>query len=448
MSKKKKKKPSQQRSNAPKPTVRLSQCMIVKNEEKNIERALAWAEDIAYEQIVVDTGSTDRTVELAEKMGAKVYHFEWINDFAAAKNYAMDLAKGDWIAILDADEYMSKEDARELYTILKKIQNDPVASKKCDAVQCPFVNLDDLGNVNSVINHQRVFRNRPDLRFAGRIHEVIQLRNSFIEAPNIRIIHTGYTKASYKETNKTERNLELLRKEHENDPDDPDIMFYLADSITNIGSKEALEEAEALFHKALTGTRKPKNTHTKQLAYYFLIPQYLKDEAKKDEALRICNDAIENLPAFIDFYYYRAVINNKNGNYKAAQEDLEKCEQMLLSKVSTPTTRVLIPSPLLLYYQLLLSAKGQNDENGISRNSEIVKMMLRESKEQADIIGLYIRTLLQDGAANEQVLSELSDIYDLNNPKDMLFIARSAKEGGAVEFTRNIMKITGQMLNE
>ena len=82
MSKKKSKKRNPQ---AAQPAVRLSQCMIVKNEERNIERALGWAKDVAFEQIVVDTGSTDRTVELAEKMGAKVYHFEWIKDFGAAR---------------------------------------------------------------------------------------------------------------------------------------------------------------------------------------------------------------------------------------------------------------------------------------------------------------------------------------------------------------------------
>ena len=421
--------------------------MIVKNEEKNIERALTWAKDIAYEQIVVDTGSTDRTVELAEKMGAKVHHFEWINDFAAAKNYAMDLAKGDWIAILDADEYMSQEDAKKLYVILKKIQNDSGASEKCDAVQCTFVNLDDRGNVMSIISHQRVFRNRPDLRFTGKIHEVIKLKNGYLEAPNIRILHTGYTQASYKETNKKDRNLKLLRKEHKDDPENPDIMYYLADSLKSMG-KEEVQEAEALFLKALSSKVKLKNTHIKQFAYNFLIPHYIKDEEKKDEALRICNEAIETLPAYIDYYYYRAILNNRKGNYKAAQEDLTKCEQTLLSTETTPTTQVLMPSPILLYYQLLLSAKGLNDEDGISRNAAIIKMMLGESKEQAEIVGLYIRTLSQDGATDEQVLDELSDIYDLNNPKDMLFIARAAKESGAVEFTRNIMKITGRMLNE
>lgn len=65
--------------------MRLSQCMIVKNEERNIERALRWGKGVVWEQIVVDTGSTDRTVELAEKMGAKVFYFEWQDDFRLPK---------------------------------------------------------------------------------------------------------------------------------------------------------------------------------------------------------------------------------------------------------------------------------------------------------------------------------------------------------------------------
>ena len=86
----------------------ISQCMIVKNEEKNIRRALSWGKDIMCEQIVVDTGSSDRTVEIAREMGAKIFSFPWINDFAAAKNFAIDQAKGDWIAFLDADESFTR----------------------------------------------------------------------------------------------------------------------------------------------------------------------------------------------------------------------------------------------------------------------------------------------------------------------------------------------------
>lgn len=71
----------------------ISQCIIVKNEEDNIERALSWGKKILSEQIVIDTGSTDKTIEIARKMGARVYEFPWIDDFSAVKNYAISKAE-------------------------------------------------------------------------------------------------------------------------------------------------------------------------------------------------------------------------------------------------------------------------------------------------------------------------------------------------------------------
>ena len=98
----------------------ISQCMIVKNEEKNIRQALSWGKGIVSEQIVVDTGSTDRTVEIATQMGAKVFFFSWMDDFAAAKNYAISLAEFEWIALLDADESFPPEDASKLLSYIEK----------------------------------------------------------------------------------------------------------------------------------------------------------------------------------------------------------------------------------------------------------------------------------------------------------------------------------------
>jgi len=191
MAKTKKKKKN---AGPPLPNLRLSQCMIVKNEEKNIEKALKWAKGIAFEQIVVDTGSTDRTVEIAKKMGAKVYHFEWINDFSAAKNYAIGLASGNWIAFLDADESFSKEDAKMLMTHLKRIHSDPLMREKYQMIMCPMVQLDDEGKAAGVDEHIRVFRNLPVLRYKGRIHERIYLHDeNVVRVDNISIMHTGYS---------------------------------------------------------------------------------------------------------------------------------------------------------------------------------------------------------------------------------------------------------------
>ena len=121
---------------------RLSQCMIVKNEETNIRRALSWAAGIAEEQIVVDTGSTDRTVEIAREMGAKVYSFSWTDDFSAAKNFAISKASGQWIAFLDADEYLSEEDAQKLPGLLKQL-----SPGRTDGIMTAWVQLDSQGNV-------------------------------------------------------------------------------------------------------------------------------------------------------------------------------------------------------------------------------------------------------------------------------------------------------------
>ena len=427
------------------PSVRLSQCMIVKNEEKNIERALEWAKDIAYEQIVVDTGSTDKTVELAKKMGATVYHFDWINDFAAAKNFAMDKAKGEWIAILDADEYMSKEDANELISLLGKIKSDPIMSKKCEAIVTTFVNVDDKDNILSVIKHIRVFKNRHDIRFVGKIHEVVNLKNSHFEAPQIRIIHTGYTQASYVDADKANRNIEMLRNELKGDPDNPDIMLYLADSIKTADTAEAREEAESLFYKALQSTKK-SNVLVKQLAYNYLIPRYITDENKHDEAMRLCDEAIKNLPEFIDYSYYRGVLNNKIGSFDEAMKDFTVCENAFLNSPSIPTTNILMPSPLLLFYQMQISAKGLDDDEGIMKTGAVIQAMLLDNKEHTHLVGPYIRVMLKDGVTADDVLNELSSVYNIKNPKDLLLIARAAKDSGAVEFTRNVMKLAEKML--
>ena len=106
-----------------KSSIRLSQCMIVKDEEQNIQRALSWGKGIVCEQIVVDTGSTDRTVEIAEALGARVFHFSWNNDFSAAKNFAIEQAGGNWIAFLDADEYYSDEDAKKISRQINLVYN-------------------------------------------------------------------------------------------------------------------------------------------------------------------------------------------------------------------------------------------------------------------------------------------------------------------------------------
>jgi glycosyltransferase involved in cell wall biosynthesis len=427
--------------------------MIVKNEERHIERALGWAKGYAFEQIVVDTGSTDRTVELAEKLGAKVFHFEWINDFSAAKNFAMDQARGDWIAILDADEYMPDKDVKELMSILERIQNDPLLSEKYDAITNSWVQLDDNDNVFAMLTNQRIFRNSPELRYVGKIHEAITLRRDHVNATNLRIMHTGYARTVFSEADKSARNLKLLRDEYNRDPEDPNILLYLADSVKSAGTRDSYEEAEQLYKKALASTR-PVNVLIKQLGYDFLISLYVGDrstefdKSKKDELLKLCNDAIADLPNNIDYYFYRAVVNSESGNYAEAWEDFIICENALLTGGSLPSTRVLLPSPIPLFFHMKKTAQALGDEPGAVRNATILHTMLTDAKSLPEVIGAFIRRSLMFGFSEDETLNELAEIYDLENPKDLMFIARTSKDSGAISFARKIMEMVKEAISD
>ncbi|MEG2700364.1 MAG: glycosyltransferase family 2 protein, partial [Hungatella sp.] len=208
-----------------KEAIRLSQCMIVKDEEKNIRKALSWGRGIVCEQIVVDTGSTDRTVELAEEMGAKVFHFPWVDDFSAAKNYAIAQASGNWIAFLDADESYSEEDAGKILGILRQIEAEDEERTRIYAVRSALISIDDVGKPIVSFAQDRIFRNLDDLRYHNRIHEALKLSEeskrvwSYYPAEtSLTIIHTGYSESTFRDTDKSERNIRLLSKELNEDP--------------------------------------------------------------------------------------------------------------------------------------------------------------------------------------------------------------------------------------
>ena len=182
--------------------IRISQCMIVKNEEKNIEKALTWGKDLMWEQIVVDTGSTDKTVEIAAKLGAKIYHFPWVDDFAAAKNYAIEQALGDWIAFLDADEYMTPDEAGKIKQFLLSSE-----CQRYDGVSTGWQQLDEDGNIFSSATQIRFFRNHADIRYRRRIHEqLVSLKGQQLRIADavrsVSIFHTGYQKSALTEKKK------------------------------------------------------------------------------------------------------------------------------------------------------------------------------------------------------------------------------------------------------
>lgn len=151
----------------------LSLCMIVKNEELTLGRVLAAANWFCDEVIIVDTGSTDRTVEIAESFGAKVAHFDWIDDFAAARNYSFGLATGEWIIWLDADDVITPENIDKLQYIRQEYLEKPT---EVNAFMMLYNYAhDDKGTVVLALHRERIVRRSCGFQWQARIHETIDL---------------------------------------------------------------------------------------------------------------------------------------------------------------------------------------------------------------------------------------------------------------------------------
>jgi tetratricopeptide (TPR) repeat protein len=169
----------------------LSLCMIVKNEKANLPACLSSAQGLADEIIVVDTGSTDGTQEIARSFGAKVIQSDWQGDFSLARNLSLAEAKGHWILWLDADDRLLEPDKA---AIRKLVETDPETEPK--AYGLLVKNSSDGGRSGSVFNQIRIFPNRSNLRFRSPVHEQIlpalEAAGIPIEYTSIRILHTGY----------------------------------------------------------------------------------------------------------------------------------------------------------------------------------------------------------------------------------------------------------------
>ncbi|MCZ6678474.1 MAG: tetratricopeptide repeat protein [Candidatus Poribacteria bacterium] len=168
---------------------RLSLCMIVKNEEKALPTCLESVEGLVDELIVVDTGSTDRTIEIAQRFGAKVYHFEWVDDFSAARNASIKHATGDWILWLDADDILPQK----YHTTIRRLLTSPQD-------HAFYFRLENIGGDEAVCYQLRMFPNRPGLEYTMPVHEqvlpsLIRLGVGKMINVDVSVIHTGYTDA-------------------------------------------------------------------------------------------------------------------------------------------------------------------------------------------------------------------------------------------------------------
>ncbi|SHE28678.1 glycosyltransferase [Desulforamulus putei] len=294
----------------------ITLAMIVKNEAANLAACLESAKDQVDEVVIVDTGSTDNTLEIAGRYTDKIYTYPWQGDFSAARNYALARSSGQWILSLDADERLFCEPGQ----LRKTVEKD----EQIEAYLLPLdypVN-ESTGEYNRFMV-LRLFKNTKDHYFAGRIHEqVIIHKNEAVGfAEDIIIKHQT---VSQKERNrKRGRNLKALKEACAADPQNFFLQYYLGVEWLGLGKPARAQPYLESAYRNLTDN----HLHFRMPALRYLST-CLNALGKFDEAICLGQEAALRYPDYTDIYYLTGIALEEKAEYKLAVkwfEEAVKC---------------------------------------------------------------------------------------------------------------------------
>lgn len=292
----------------------LSVCLISKNEEKNISRCLSSITTIADEIILVDTGSTDKTIEIAKSFNITVIETSWENDFSKARNLALNNATMDYIMYIDCDEELDKSSAPLLKESLGKNKN----------IECYCINLINIinGKKNMTIQSLRLFKNRPEFRFKGRIHEQIMpsiyelYGNNCVELlDNINLYHYGYDLDNATIQNKIQRNLSIFNDYNE---DEKDGFYYY-----NLGNEYLrLNDLETATKNYIKSYKTPGFDNGYRMFLSIYLVKALFDLKRYDEAIDYANKFLKTYEYFSDLLFLKTVCYYEIGKFSEAETTL------------------------------------------------------------------------------------------------------------------------------
>lgn len=294
----------------------ISVCIIGKNEEKYLDDCLKHLSVFDWEIVFVDTGSTDKTREIALKYTDNVYDFEWIKDFSAARNFAASKATRDWILAVDCDEFLEPFDVSAL---LKMMKDYPDSSA--------FINQCNLSE--DLVNYTRseVYRFYPKKYFhwVNTIHEQLvrvddKPATSFHSG--ISVMHYGYIEGKTSLKEKNERNLELLLEIIKKEPDNPYHYFQAGISYMNL---KDYENAVTYLTKATEYDVNPETPWVREMIYYYGIT--LINAGMSDVALGL-EGVYEEFKDVPEYIYMMGLIYATNGMFTNALTMLGKVVNM------------------------------------------------------------------------------------------------------------------------
>ncbi|WCB91362.1 beta-1,4-glycosyltransferase [Baekduia alba] len=402
----------------------VSLCMIVKDEEAMLPRSLAAVAAFVDELIVVDTGSSDRTVEIAESFGATVLHHEWDGDFSAARNVGLDAATSDWLMYLDADEVLVDGEGERLRELLGHTWREGIF----------LVETNHVGEIGdgAAVQHNalRVFRNRPEYRFTGRVHEQfahkLPTQPERIEYSRVRIEHFGYLGAVRDAKEKSRRNLELLQRQLAEGVDTPFLHF-------NLGSERAAagDVAGSLVHLGRAWALLLDDPQRLEMGFFpslaARLVKALNANRRHADAIKMGEEVLALLPDFTDIVLEQAMAYRGLSERERAVEKLEQCVAMgdAPSKYSATVGAGTFHARNILA-ETLIDA-GRLDEAAVH-----LEHVLEHHPDFVGCVEPYARVLLRRGTPAADVVARVAELVPAPTPAQRFLLAVPFYEAGAI----------------
>jgi glycosyltransferase involved in cell wall biosynthesis/tetratricopeptide (TPR) repeat protein len=290
---------------------RVTLCMIVKDEAENLPDCLRGLDKLFDEIVVADTGSTDRTKVIATEFGARVVDFPWCDSFAAARNASLDAATGDWVMWLDADDRLDVGARNKLKDLFERLDDDAAGY----VMKCACVGGAQQSSP-TVVDHVRLFRRAPGLRWTYRVHEqilpAIRKTGGQVRWADVTIRHVGYVDPALRRR-KLDRDIRLLGLEDAERPDDPFTLFNLGSVHQELGRPT---EALPLLRRSLERSS-PADSIVRKL--YALIVGCHRRLGQPSEALTICREGRQHYADDTELLFLEGILHRERGDVTAAE---------------------------------------------------------------------------------------------------------------------------------
>ena len=401
----------------------LSLCMIVKDEQEMLPRCLAAVREAVDEIVVVDTGSSDATIEIARSFGARVIERPWTGSFAEARNASFEAASGDWLLYLDADEVLVAEDAPLLRELTGRTWREAFYLVETH-------HTGELGDGTATThNALRVFRNRPEYRFEGRLHEQIAHRlpaglPERLEASRVRVEHFGYLGEVRDAKEKSRRNIALLREQIAETGPTPFHCFNLGSELAAAGDAAAArEQFSAAWELLAADPGRRQYGYVPSLA--IRLVKSLRLTGRREEAAARAAEGLRLFPELTDLVLEQALLARAGGEGERAAELLRRCLEMGDAPSRYSPTVGAGSFVALVRLAELEAERGEGE-----RAEELLRRCLREHPGYLGSVLPLAAAMLRRGAAPEEVRETIEAGVAELTPSVRFMLASALYEAG------------------